>query len=154
MFKKFFRNVRQGSQVLAIVSLAFLAACQTDTVNTVEASIDSLALTALTSQKVLLKHPCTETVTTLCADQDLLKATKGARLILITSLQGYWTSADAYKKALAACKDTPTTCDTAEAQATKDAAYAALLAAVTGMQTLLSEPAALAVLSLANSTGD
>ena len=145
MFKKFFRNVRQGSQVLAIVSLAFLAACQTDTVNTVEASIDSLALTALTSQKVLLKHPCTETVTTLCADQDLLKATKGARLILITSLQGYWNAVDAYKKALKEGGDT------AQAAATKDAAYAALQAAVTGVQKLLSEPAALAVLSISNS---
>ena len=154
MFKKFFRSFRQGSQVLALVSLAVLAACQTDTVNTVEASIDSTALAALTAQKVLLKHPCTATVTTMCADQELLKATQGGRKILITMLQGYWTSADAYKKALAACKDTPTACDTAEAQATKDTAYAALLAAVTGMQTLLSEPAALAVLSLANSTGD
>lgn len=66
MLKKFFRSFRQGTQVLALVSLAVLAACQTDTVNTVEASIDSAALTALTSQKVLLRHPCTETVTTLC----------------------------------------------------------------------------------------
>lgn len=154
MFKKFFRSFRQGSQVLALVSLAALAACQTDTVNTIEASIDSTALAALTAQKVLLKHPCTATVTTLCADQELLKATQGGRKILITMLQGYWSSVDAYKKALDACKDTPTACDTAEAQATKDAAYAALLAAVKGMQTLLSEPAALAVLSLANSTGE
>lgn len=152
MLKKFFRSVRQGTQVLALVSLAVLAACQTDTVNTVEASIDSTALTALTAQKVLLKHPCTETVTTLCAPQDLLKATKVARIIVIHSLQGYWTSVDAYKKAAKACVDAPATCDEAKALEAKNAAYATLQVAVTGMQKLLAEPAALAVLSISNST--
>lgn len=146
MFKKFFRNVRQRATILALVSLAFLAACQPATINSVEAGIDTAALTALTSQKVVLKHPCTETVTTLCADKDLIKDMKAVRLMLMGALQTYWSAVDAYK---AAVKDGG---DSATAEAAKDAAYAALKTAVDQATTLLSTSEVLAILSISNVT--
>lgn len=146
MFKKFFQSFRKGTQVLALVSLAVLAACNTATVNSVEAGIDTAALTALTSQKVVLKHPCTETVTTLCADADLIKDMKAIRLMLMGALKTYWSAVDAYKLA---DKDGA---DTTTAEAAKDAAYAALKTAVDQATTLLGTSEVLAILTLSNTT--
>lgn len=143
--KKFFRH---GAQVSCLVALAFLAACNLTTTNAVEAGIDTTALAALTSGKVVLKHPCTATVTTLCADKDLIEDVRAIRLLLTGALRTYWTSVDAYKKVV---KDGG---DEATAEATKDAAYAALQKAVDEATALYGVPEVMAILSISNSVED
>lgn len=129
-----------------IALLGLFTGCSASTVNTVEASIDATALTVLTSQKIVLKHPCTATVTTLCADKELIEAMKVARLLLTEGLRTYWASVDAYKLAV------KNGADTTSAEAAKETAYAALKRIAEGSVKLLSEPEVLAILSISNST--
>jgi hypothetical protein len=146
MFDKIKGFFREKTTVFCFLALAVLTSCAPATVNRTEMVIDTAALTVLTSQKIVLKRPCTETVTAFCADRDLIENLRRVRLVLVASLRTYWSAVDAYKKA------TTDSVDTADFALEKSAAYAALKTAVDEAVGLLNRADVQEILSFSSIT--
>jgi hypothetical protein len=144
MFKKLlarFHSVgKKGCSLLAVALL--VTACSTSTAYTVEQGVDSTALTAMTTAKVIYKHACTKATEegNICASKETVEKAKAIRVILWGALQTYWDAVDAYSKA-----------ETTGTSQSLETAKAALQTAISQAMTIFSTEEVLKILSLDNS---
>lgn len=122
---------------LILLAVAFLNACTHATTNKIEYGVDTTALGLLSSEKVVLQRPCTDVVTTYCADKDLIRKLRASRIILMSALETYWAAVDGYK-----------TSGTEDAAAVQEAAFSALTKAITEATSLMSDEIVTSILNL------
>ena len=93
-------------------------------------TIDTSAYTVLTTEKAVLKRPCSSTVTVYCVDSSLAKVLQDSRIILMTALHNYQDARKSYNAAISSGSTTD--------EAAVKSAYTALQDAITSANSVLA----------------